>query len=50
MPKGDLDALANALIAFSQLAAFDDPAVAEAEVNPLMVRAKVRALSRSMRW
>ena len=39
-PKGDLDALAHALVALSQLAVMDGPAVAEAEVNPLMVRAK----------
>jgi succinyl-CoA synthetase beta subunit len=35
-PKGDLDALAGAIVALSQLA--DDPAVLEAEVNPLIVR------------
>jgi acetate---CoA ligase (ADP-forming) len=39
-PKGDLDALANALMALSKLALMNDPAVLEAEVNPLMVRAK----------
>ena len=39
-PKGDLDALANALVALSKLAVLDGPAVAEAEVNPLMVRTK----------
>ena len=38
-PKGDLDALANALVALSKLAVLEAPAVAEAEVNPLMVRA-----------
>jgi acyl-CoA synthetase (NDP forming) len=36
-PKGDLEALAGALAALSQLA--HDPAVAEAEINPLLVRA-----------
>jgi acetate---CoA ligase (ADP-forming) len=36
-PAGDLDALAHAVVAMSQLA--DDPAVSEAEVNPLLVRA-----------
>jgi acyl-CoA synthetase (NDP forming) len=36
-PAGDLDALAKALVALSQLAV-DGPAVAEAEVNPLIVR------------
>src|SRR5207244_9744900 len=35
---GDLDALARALVALSQLAVADGPAVAEAEVNPLIVR------------
>jgi len=35
-PRGDLDALARALAALSQLA--HDPAVAEAEINPLIVR------------
>ncbi len=39
-PMGDLDALANALVALSQLAIVDGPAVAEAEVNPLIVRPK----------
>jgi acyl-CoA synthetase (NDP forming) len=39
-PLGDLDALANALVALSQLAVMDGPALAEAEVNPLMVRTK----------
>ncbi len=38
-PRGDLDALANALVALSRLAVMDGPAVAEAEVNPLMVQA-----------
>jgi acetate---CoA ligase (ADP-forming) len=36
-PKGDLDALARAIVALSRLA--DDPAIAEAEINPLIVRA-----------
>jgi succinyl-CoA synthetase beta subunit len=36
MPKGDLDALAKAVSAFSQIAFLDD--VAEAEINPLMVK------------
>ncbi|MGD9769545.1 MAG: acetate--CoA ligase family protein [Pseudolabrys sp.] len=35
-PAGDLDALARAIVALSQLAG--DPAVAEAEINPLIVR------------
>ena len=36
MPRGDCAALAQAVAAFSQLAAFDD--IAEAEINPLIVR------------
>ncbi len=36
-PKGDLDALAHAIVALSRLA--DDPAVREAEINPLIVLA-----------
>jgi acyl-CoA synthetase (NDP forming) len=36
MPKGDLEALARAVSAFSQIAFIDD--VAEAEINPLMVK------------
>jgi acetate---CoA ligase (ADP-forming) len=35
-PKGDLDALAKAIVALSRLA--EDPSVAEAEINPLIVR------------
>jgi acetate---CoA ligase (ADP-forming) len=35
-PKGDLDALAHVMVALSRLA--DDPSIAEAEINPLMVR------------
>src|SRR5262249_8568567 len=36
-PKGDLDALARAIVGLSQLA--DEPTTAEAEINPLIVRA-----------
>ena len=36
-PPGDLDALAQALVALSQLAVADGPAVLEAEINPLIV-------------
>ena len=39
-PPGDLDALAQALVALSQLAVSDGPAVAEAEINPLIVLPK----------
>jgi acyl-CoA synthetase (NDP forming) len=37
-PKGDLDALARAIVALSRLAAMDQPVVLEAEINPLIVR------------
>jgi acetate---CoA ligase (ADP-forming) len=37
-PAGDLDALARAIVALSQLVA--DPTIVEAEINPLIVRAK----------
>jgi hypothetical protein len=39
-PAGDLDGVAQALVALSQLALHDGPAVAEAEVNPLIVLPK----------
>jgi acyl-CoA synthetase (NDP forming) len=35
-PKGDLDALAQAIVALSRLA--EDPSIADAEINPLIVR------------
>jgi acyl-CoA synthetase (NDP forming) len=37
---GDLDALAHALVSLSRLAVHDGPAVADAEINPLIVRPK----------
>jgi acetate---CoA ligase (ADP-forming) len=37
-PAGDVEALAQAIVALSRLAVIDDPAVVEAEINPLMVR------------
>ena len=37
-PAGDLEALAKAIVALSRLALQNDPAIAEAEVNPLIVR------------
>jgi acyl-CoA synthetase (NDP forming) len=39
LPRGDCEALATAVVAMSQLAAVDGPAVAEAEINPLLVKA-----------
>jgi acyl-CoA synthetase (NDP forming) len=39
LPAGDLAALAQAIVALSRLAVLDGPAVLEAEVNPLIVRA-----------
>ena len=41
-PRGDLEALAQALVALSQLA--HRPEVLEAEVNPLIVRAEGRGV------
>lgn len=38
LPPGDLDALAAAVVALSQLGAPEAPVVAEAEVNPLLVK------------
>jgi acyl-CoA synthetase (NDP forming) len=35
--RGDLSALASAIVALSQLAVIDNPIVAEAEINPLLV-------------
>lgn len=37
MPKGDLDAIADALVALSQLAFIKRPKLTEAEINPLIV-------------
>jgi acyl-CoA synthetase (NDP forming) len=39
LPRGDCDALARAIAAFSRLAVTSSVAVAEAEINPLFVRA-----------
>ncbi len=38
--RGDVDALAKAVSALSQLAALEDPEVLEAEINPLIVKPK----------
>jgi acyl-CoA synthetase (NDP forming) len=37
-PAGDLDALARAIVALSRLALQNDPAIAEGEINPLIVK------------
>ena len=36
-PAGDLDGLADAIVALSKLATMADPAIAEAEINPLII-------------
>ena len=38
-PKGDLDAIANAIVQLSQLAHLGDK-IADAEINPLIVKRK----------
>ncbi len=38
MPRGDLDALADVIVRISELALIDDPVVAEAEINPILVK------------
>jgi acyl-CoA synthetase (NDP forming) len=40
LPEGDLDALAGIVVAVSQLAVAEGPAITEAEINPVIVRAK----------
>ncbi len=40
MAKGDLDALADAIVAVSNLARLDGSRVSEAEINPLLVKAE----------
>ena len=42
-PAGDLDALTQVIVALSRLA--DDPTIAEAEINPLIVRAQGEAVA-----
>jgi succinyl-CoA synthetase beta subunit len=39
LPKGDCDALAQAVVAFSRLAAVSGANIVEAEINPLFVQA-----------
>ncbi|HYF09459.1 MAG TPA: acetate--CoA ligase family protein [Acetobacteraceae bacterium] len=48
LPRGDLDALARAIVAVSRLAAF--PAVAEAEINPVIVHAEGEGLTVADAW
>jgi len=40
LPMGDLDALADAIVALSNLARLPDARIREAEINPLLVRKK----------
>jgi succinyl-CoA synthetase beta subunit len=44
-PAGDLEALAAAIVALSGLAVVDGPRVAEAEINPLIVREAGRGVT-----
>jgi acyl-CoA synthetase (NDP forming) len=48
LPRGDLDALAAAVVAVSRLAALE--AVAEAEINPLMVHAEGGGVTVADAW
>ena len=45
MPKGDANALAAAVVALSRLALIDGAAVAEAEINPLIVKGEGRGVT-----
>ncbi|MDF3835108.1 acetate--CoA ligase family protein [Cupriavidus basilensis] len=40
LPRGDVDALAHAIVGFSRLAVMQGADIAEAEINPLFVRAE----------
>lgn len=40
LPKGDLDALAEAIVAISRLARCENGSVLEAEINPIMIQAE----------
>ena len=44
LPRGDCEALADAIRAMSQLAYVASPAIAEAEINPLIVKAQGRGV------
>ena len=48
LPKGDLDALARAVVAASRLAA--QPGVAEAEINPLIIHAEGQGVTVADAW
>jgi acyl-CoA synthetase (NDP forming) len=48
LPKGDLDALARAIVAVSRLAAM--PEVAEAEINPLIIHAEGQGVTVADAW
>jgi acyl-CoA synthetase (NDP forming) len=48
LPRGDLDALAKAVVAVSRLAALD--AVREAEINPLIVHAEGQGVTVADAW
>jgi succinyl-CoA synthetase beta subunit len=38
LPAGDLDALAAAIVALSKLAALTERPIAEAEINPILIK------------
>jgi succinyl-CoA synthetase beta subunit len=48
LPRGDLDALAQAVVAVSRLAALD--AVREAEINPLIIHAEGAGVTVADAW
>jgi acyl-CoA synthetase (NDP forming) len=48
LPKGDLDALAKAVVAASRLAA--QPGVSEAEINPLIIHAEGQGVTVADAW
>lgn len=48
LPRGDLDALARAIVAISRLAAMPD--IAEAEINPLIVHAEGAGVTVADAW
>lgn len=48
LPKGDLDALARAVVAVSHLAALPD--IAEAEINPLIIHAEGQGVTVADAW